>query len=183
MYFGYLKQKRRGSDQFPRQLSRRRARELSLRQALAHTAQRSLAAPSHLDSQLAPRRPLPLPRRLPALWLQPRNANPGPFSAQPSAALEKSRRVNSGLEGNAFSWITPSRDPLGPRSLESPPPPAQGRSDAAEEASHYIAHARPSHHPFPLPPPFGANGSPSFPSPIHAVGGTRVWAGPDGSRA
>lgn len=152
---------------------------LSLRQPLAHTAQRSLAAPSHPDSQLAPRRPLPLPRRLPALWLQPRNANLGPLSARPSTAFEKSRRVNSGLEGNeAFSWITPPRDPLGPRSLETPPPPAQGRSNAAEKASHYIAHAQPSHHPFPLPPPFGANGSLSFSSPIHAVGGTRVLARP-----
>lgn len=56
MLLGYLEHKRCGSNRFPGQRSRLPAREESFRQAWAHTAQRSLAVPSHPDSWRAPRR-------------------------------------------------------------------------------------------------------------------------------
>lgn len=101
---------------------------------------------------------------------------------RPPPRPERSRCLNSGLEGNeAFSWTTP-RDPLGPRrSSNTLLPLAQGRTDAAPQAS---STARPQLLPpllFPFRPLFCAIRSPPSAPTATPVGG--VKAGPDGSSA
>lgn len=189
-YFGYLKQKRCGSDRFSGQLSRRRAREVISPPAVgAHRAE----VPRRALSPRFPACPAP-PAPPPAAPARPLAPATERESGTPlCTALHCLREVAScklRARGKRSLFVDhPSSGPLRPQIVRDPSPTCPRSFERCRKGLS-LHRARTT-----FPPSF----SPSSPFRCkrlafllqphprcgwdQGIGATRVWAGPDGSRA